>query len=199
MAQVQLAETVAAEALHKIEGIKVGEVAVFRENPLLEPYWIRSFLKHIWAVVGLEEQDIRIICKLLHLLRCLSSIGDDGGPLPLLTEAVAHRIGGIVKCGEHGEREIINAVGLPRSYIDTLEKAFPAELAKVKVLGGEHRYSQPVGEGLDTCHMIPVYMGKKYVFYILDIEAERLCPAAELREGIAVVHHKTRFLSLEDV
>ena len=104
-----------------------------------------------------------------------------------------------MKCGEHGEGEIINAVGLPRSYIDTLEKAFSAELAKVKVLGGEHRYSQPVGECLHTSHMIPVYMGKKYVFYILDIEAERLCPAAELREGIAVVNHKARFLSLEDV
>ena len=190
MAQIKLSKAIRLKALHKLKGIEVREVAIFRENPLLEPDWVWALLKQVWAVVGLKEQDIRFFGQLFHLIRCLTCIGDDGGPLPSAAEAVAHRIGGIVESGEHGEREIIQVVGLPWSYPYLLEKTFGDPLGNVQVFGGEHRYPKLVGKGLDPCYMVAVHMGKKDEFYILDIEAESLCPAAEFGAGIAVIHNE---------
>ncbi len=182
MAQIDLAAPFAVQALQEIKGIEVGEMAVFRENPLLEPDRIRSLFKHIGTVVGLEEKDIRLLCQSLHLVRCLSSVGYDGDPLSTLTEAVAHRIRGIVECGEHGEGEIVQVIGLARSYPYLLKEASGDPLGDIKVLGGEHRYLQLFGKSLNTCYVITVHMGEEDEFYILDVKAESLCPAAEFGE-----------------
>ena len=90
MAQIDLAALITPKAPHELKGIEIGEMTVFRENPLLQPDRIGPMLKHIGAVVGLEEKDIRLFCQGLHLVRCFSSVGDYSDPLSLHKEAVAH-------------------------------------------------------------------------------------------------------------
>ena len=87
-----------------------------------------------------------------------------------------------MECGEHGEGEIIQVIGLARSYPYLLEKASGDPLGDIQVLSGEHRYLQLFGKGFHSPQMIPMHMGKEDELYIFDIEAESLCPAAEFGE-----------------
>ena len=87
-----------------------------------------------------------------------------------------------MECREHSEGEIIQAVVLPRDYPDLLKEAFGDPLGDIQVLGSEHRYPKLVGKGLHSPQVIPVHMGEEDELYILDIETESLCPAAELGE-----------------
>ena len=190
MAQIDLTALLTPQALQEIKGIEVGEMAIFRENPLLEPDRVWPLFKEIRAVVGLEEKNIRLLCQSLHLVRCLPCVGDYGDPFSLHGEAVTHRIGGIVECGEHSEGEIIQAVVLPWSYPYLLKEAFGDPLGDIQVLGGENRDPKLVGKSLHTGYVVTVHMGEEDEFYIFDVKAESLCPAAELCKGIAVVHHE---------
>ena len=180
MAQIKLSKAIRLKALHKLKGIEVREVAIFRENPLLEPDWVWALLKQVWAVVGLKEQDIRFFGQLFHLIRCLTCIGDDGVTPFSGLETVAYRVGGIVECREDSKGKIIQVVGEPRGNPYPFEKSFLSAACQIQILGGEYWYLKLIGKGFHSCYVIPVDMGQEYILDVRDIKAENLCPAAEL-------------------
>ena len=77
-------------------------------HALLDVPGVRADLQHFQIVIGFQDQKISFAQMMLHQLRHVAEVGDDGDFFSVGAESVAHRVRGIVRNRECGDFDIPN-------------------------------------------------------------------------------------------
>ncbi len=75
-------------------------------DALLDVPGVRADLQHFQIVIRFQDQEIGFAQVMLHQLRHVAEVGDDGDFFAVGAKGVADRVGGIMRNGERGDFDI---------------------------------------------------------------------------------------------
>ena len=85
---------------------RIGKMSGAAHHALLDVPGIRADLQHFEIVIGFQDQEISFAQVMLHQLRHVTKIGDDGHFLAIRAEGVTDRVGRIMRNGERSDFNI---------------------------------------------------------------------------------------------